>query len=167
MGITESWLDDNISNSEIQLSDYNIFHIDRSGSRGGGVLPYVHKSLKCIPCKRFEAVNRDESFWCLVTLPMNATLLIGLIYRSPTSTETFNSKILEIIQDISNQHDFTQLLIMGNFNFPEINLENLYYSCSSTSLPAKFLDALQDSFLTQFTPTSAGPTVIYSRFNNK
>ena len=42
IGITESWLDDNICDSEIQLSGYNVFQNDCCGSRGRGVLLYIH-----------------------------------------------------------------------------------------------------------------------------
>ena len=149
IGITESWLDDNICDSEIQLSGYNVFRNDRCGSRGGGVLLYVHKSLMCTPSEKLKAVRMDESLWYLVSLSKNTTLLIGLIYRSPTSVESNNSKLLEIFQIISQQYSHTQLLLMGDFNFPDINWVDSHCSSSSTSLSAKFLDVIQDSFLTQ------------------
>ena len=38
---------------------------------------------------------------------------------------------------------------MGNFNFPDINWANSHCSNSPTSLSAKFLDAIQYSFLIQ------------------
>ena len=42
-----------------------------------------------------------------------------------------------------------QLLLMGDFNFPDINWIDTYCSSSSTSLSAKFLEVIQDSFLIQ------------------
>ena len=38
---------------------------------------------------------------------------------------------------------------MGDFNFPDINWVDNYCSSSSTSLSAKFLEVIQDSFLIQ------------------
>ena len=149
IGITESWLDDNICDSEIQLSGYNMFRNDRCGSQGGGILLCIHKSLMCTPSEKLKAVRMDESLWYLVSLSKNTTLLIGLIYRSPTSVESNNSKLLEIFQIISQQYSHTQLLLMGDFNFPDINWVDSHCSSSSTLLSAKFLDVIQDSFLIQ------------------
>ena len=44
IGSTETWLHSSIKDSEIKLDNYNILRNDRSGSRGGEVLLYVHKS---------------------------------------------------------------------------------------------------------------------------
>ena len=137
---------DTICDPEIQLSGYNVFRNDRCGSWGGGVPLYIHKSLMCTPSEKLKAVGMDESLWYLVSLSKNTTLLIRLIYRSPTSVESNNSKLLEIFQIISQQYGHTQLLLMGDFNFPDINWVD---SSSFTSLSAKFLDVIQDSFLTQ------------------
>ena len=146
IGITETWLDSSIKDSEIYLDNYNILRNDRSASRGGGVLLYVHKSLTCSPCQKLETVNFDESLWCLISLPANNTLLVGLVYRSPSSTELNSSKLLDIIHTISLQQSFNQLLLIGDFNLPDIEWVNHYCSSSPTSFSAKFLDAMQDSF---------------------
>ena len=74
IGITETWLDSSIKDSEIRLDNYNIFRNDRVGSRGGGVLFYVHRSLACLPCQKLETVNLHESLWCVISLPANRTL---------------------------------------------------------------------------------------------
>ena len=60
IGITETWLDSSIKDSEIHLDNYNIFRNDRADSRGGGVLLYAHKSLVCLPCQKFETINFHE-----------------------------------------------------------------------------------------------------------
>ena len=150
ISITESWLESNIHDSEIQLNNFNLFRNDRSGSRGGGVLLYVHKSLMCSPCVKLNAVKFEESLWYLVSLSNKQTLLLGLVYRSPSSVETNNSKLLEALQIISQQYGNTQLLLMGDFNFPDINWVDTHCFSSPISLSAKFLETMQDSFLTQY-----------------
>ena len=126
-----------------------MFCNDCSGSRGGGVLLYVHKSLMCSPCVKFNAVKFEESLWYLISLSNKQTLLYGLVYRSPSSVETNNSKLLEALQIISQQYGHAQLLLMGDFNFPDINWVDTHCFSSPTSLSAKFLEVMQDSFLTQ------------------
>jgi len=160
IGITETWLDSSIKDSEIHLDNYTIFRNDRSVSCGGGVLLYIDKSLSCSPCQRLETVNFNESLWCLISLPANNTLLVGLVYRSPSSNESNNSKLLDIIHTISLQQRFNQLLLIGDFNLPDIVWTNHYGSSSPTSFSAKFLDSIQDSFLSQHTtqPTRHHPS---------
>ena len=87
--------------------------------------------------------------WYLVSLSNKQALLLGLVYRSPSSVETNNSKLLEALQIIFQQYGHTQLLLIGDFNFPDINWVDTHCFSSPTSLSAKFLEVMQDSFLTQ------------------
>ena len=41
IGITESWCDDKILDSEIQLKDYTLYREDKKSAQGGGVLLYT------------------------------------------------------------------------------------------------------------------------------
>ena len=52
-------------------------------------------------------------------------------------------------------NDNTHLLLMGDFNFPDIDWSNNSVIGSSNSLTSKFFDITQDLFLTQhiFQPT--------------
>ena len=149
IGVTESWLENNIHDSEIQLNNYNLFCNDRSGLRGGGVLLYVHKSLMCSPYVKLNAIKLEESLWYLVSLSNKQTFLLGLVYRSPSSVETNNSKLLEALQIIYQQYGHAQLLLMGDFNFTDINWVDTHCFSSPISLSAKFLQVMQDSSLTQ------------------
>ena len=60
-----------------------------------------------------------------------------------------NFKLLEALQIICQQCGHTQLLLTGDFNFPDINWVDTHCFSSSTSLSAKFLEVIQNSFLTQ------------------
>ena len=44
--IVETWLGEEITDSEISLPDYQLYRLDRN-RHGGGVLMYVHKSFSC------------------------------------------------------------------------------------------------------------------------
>ena len=48
VAVTETWLNENIVNSEILPSGYNIFRLDRlGGRRGGGILLASREDLSC------------------------------------------------------------------------------------------------------------------------
>ena len=44
--IVETWLGEEITDSEISLPDYQLYRVD-CNRHGGGVLMYVHKSFLC------------------------------------------------------------------------------------------------------------------------
>ena len=48
--------------------------------------------------------------------------VIGVVYRSPNSSATNNGKLLNCIHELSHRH----LVIMGDFNYPNIDWENLH-----------------------------------------
>jgi exonuclease III len=56
--VNETWLNENISNSEILNSDYNIFRKDRVGRNGGGVLVAI-KSSSFSSVKEFVSNPND------------------------------------------------------------------------------------------------------------
>ena len=45
--VSETWLDNSITDTEIELPGYGLFRLDRDGKRGGGVCAYINKSFKC------------------------------------------------------------------------------------------------------------------------
>ena len=44
---TETWLDENISDTEIQIKNYNCFRSDRIGQSRGGTTIYLGTELSC------------------------------------------------------------------------------------------------------------------------
>ena len=48
-------------------------------------------------------------------------MLIGLVYRSPNSSDINNDKLLHLLRGFSYVHPHTHLLLMGDFNFPHID----------------------------------------------
>ena len=64
IGISETWLKDNILNNELIVNDYNIYKHDKLNKIGGGVLLLVRKGIKTIIRKNLtnkfnEIVWRD------------------------------------------------------------------------------------------------------------
>ena len=57
IGITETWLNEGISNSEVDIENCSMYRKDRSeveGGRAGGVIVYVRDSLISFPCEEFN-----------------------------------------------------------------------------------------------------------------
>ena len=53
IGITETWLNEGISNSEVANDNFSMYKKDRwevKGGRTGGVIVYIRESVILFPC---------------------------------------------------------------------------------------------------------------------
>ena len=82
IGITESWRKDVIHDAEIKLNNYSVYRTDRQSGKGGGVILYIHDSLRSLPYSALNSLEISDSTWCTINLNNSDTLLVGLIYRS-------------------------------------------------------------------------------------
>ena len=118
--LVETWLNESISSSELGLSDFNIFRVDRSSrtssfSRGGGVLIAVRSSL---PCTLIRPISDDlEQVFVRVRF-QTKYLIFGALYLPPASHRDLYEKHVGCVSQIF--HDFTQdvFCIFGDFNLP-------------------------------------------------
>ena len=60
---------------------------DRECAKGGGVLLYVSNNLESNYCSTLNIHKFNDSIWCIVNLHKNMKLLVGVCYRSPSSSE--------------------------------------------------------------------------------
>ena len=96
IGITESKVDNSISDSEVEIQSYCIFWCDRNRN-GGGVACYVRHDL-CFYL-RSTAMGDIEGIFLDVMLPKTKAIFVGIIYRSPNSInflECFNKHLHNI-----------------------------------------------------------------------
>ena len=83
---------------------------------------YIHKSLTAFKVDILSDSGFSESVWCEVSLRGTDKLLVGCIYRSPSSSKDNNNKLKHLIskaRDLRNSH----YLIMGDFNYPIIDTQ--------------------------------------------
>jgi len=48
-------------------------------------------------CEKLMDSTVDDSLWCMITLPDSSKLLIGVTYRSPSSS---NRKLIDVISNL-------------------------------------------------------------------
>jgi len=142
IGVTESWATPQILDTEISLCGYQLFRSDRnSPNKGGGVLLYVRESLK--PAEFFVKAEFNDNVWCQV-----GELIIGVCYRSTNYAivgEENNSMLYDLLKEVNNKH----ILLMGDFNFPEVDWSSTSVDTSAHPDCKKFLEVVEDCFLTQ------------------
>jgi len=102
---------------------------------------YVHNSLYSLPCSAFNNLEISDSTWCANNLNNSDIFLLGLIYQSPNSSLSNAEKLIQVLPNLQQLQRHTHLLLMGDFNFPNIDW------CSHTVNARSFNFLSKDSFL--------------------
>ena len=92
--------------------------------------------------------NKTENVWCNITIKNNEKLLLGCIYRSPSHENT--ESLCSLLKEVTNTHP-SRVLVVGDFNYPEIDWKHWHTTKSDDHRASKFLKAIQDTFWYQHT----------------
>ena len=93
-------------------------------------------------------VGSDDIVWCTIKVAGTETLVVGVGYRSPNSTDLQNTLIESSIKSVVDCN-FRYVLLMGDFNFPEINWISESANVPDNHPAQRFLTCIQDLFLYQ------------------
>ena len=143
VGVTETWLTEEILTSEFSFEGYTLLRKDRKDlvkTRGGGVAIYVKNDINVIERDDLNMQLFPESIWCELVIKGEKTLL-GVCYRPPDSSAENNEAMYSLINKIGRAN----VVIMGDFNFSELSWD----SKSNTLHEHPFITCLHDNFLEQ------------------
>ena len=127
VGISETWLSNDVSSDAIAIPGYSIFRSDRAG-RGGGVALYVKNMYKCqVLSFEFNFSNSFEHLWVKFK-NSHRTFVIGVFYRPP------HSNIMDCVNDLDNILSYIiptsdEILCLGDININLFNINNPLSSC--------------------------------------
>ena len=142
--ITESWLDmeKRDDKRQVSLPGYSIFHKDRIGRQGGGVLIYIKSCYSVLQDDKIIEGKGIEALCLELNRRKGKKFRIGLVYRPPDQTRELDNELNCFVKDIVSDSD---CVILGDFNFPEIRWDDGIGMGGN----AEFLDTIEDNFLTQ------------------
>ena len=82
---------------------------------------------------------------------LRTKLLVGVVYRSPSRSKTNTDNFFHVIRDAGSKHGVPHVMLMGDFNMPEITCKwnYMYAQANDESLVGKLIDLTQDTFLHQ------------------
>ena len=126
--------------------DPNLSHLGKSGYRGLQLAVYVADYLQ--PTQVTYHSTFKEHLWTSISLNNKDNLLIGNIYRSPSSDKfTSTKELCELINCVNNTKP-SHLLIVGDFNYPNIDWNRGCLTREDYS-EQFFFDTIQDCVLFQ------------------
>ena len=111
--IVETWLSDDVNDSEISIQNYHITRHDRN-RHGGGVLIYIHNSLF------WDVLSKgcnDLEFIALSVRSCHSSAkhCICVLYRPPSSPISFFDNFCSTLSSLS-PHSYSSFVLLGDFN---------------------------------------------------
>ena len=136
-----------ITEQELQIEHYNLYRSNvEENSRGVAI--YVKDTVSSTLNLELTNHSFNENVWVNIQLNEKETFLIGGVYRSPQSSTENNDLLLDLLEKVKREK-FSNVLILGDFNLPEINWELWTTNRSENHLSYKFLECLRDNFWEQ------------------
>ena len=143
--VTETWLDNSITDECIAIPDYQIFRKDRN-RHGGGVAMYAHNSLPIRYLPQFDL--NDLELVCVEVKLQSKSIIVGCCYRPPSSRAE-GDVFLENFQNVLNLmfvNSPDSLFILGDFNDRCFSWEDNH---NASDLGLKFRDQIENNILFQ------------------
>ena len=124
---SESWLNERVPDSIIQVDGYNLVRFDSQWKgdndehikKGGGVGLYINEDLaySTEAFKGYNTSSKDiECGWVKIIMKNSKDIVIGVVYRPPScDVETFCEKIITICDEIGVNYS-KDIFLLGDFN---------------------------------------------------
>lgn len=133
--------------AEFSLDGYYTLGKNIENNIGRGMLIYIKNSLKCdiVDMK----TNFEENLFVEIKINNKDKLLLGLIYRSDSGSRENNNQLCNLFGEATTL-GYSHLMVMGDFNYPDINWETYNSKGDSTETKEyKFVECIQENYLFQ------------------
>lgn len=128
------------------LRNFKIFskNLNKAGARG--LLMYINEDLES---KEVKLKSSFEEYLAIeIKLNKSDRLLCTLLYRSDSGSDNNNERLNELFREISSSK-YSHIMVMGDFNYPEIDWDTMSAPGGEARKDQLFLDAVRDSYLFQ------------------
>ena len=142
-----------IEPARLTMSGYNLYTnfnpldsgLGTSGLRG--ICIYTDERLQCCEVT-FPDSQFSEQLWVKLKLQGGDSLLMGCLYRSPSSGEDSVHHFKQLLQLVMAEHP-SHLLLAGDFNLGDIDWQNHLSQAPPSHCSHAFLEVIDDHFLHQ------------------
>ena len=144
LALNETRLDNNITNQDMFIQNYDLIGADRSRT-GGGVCLYIRNSINYF--ERIDLTRDNLEAVCIeVNEPSSASFIVGTIYRPPGASVDSFANIEQLIKLIDDENK--EFYMLGDLNANMLDVSNnatkklnsvieLYQLTQTISLPTR------------------------------
>ena len=149
LALSETFLNDNITDSHVSIDGYKLFRKDRVDRIGGGVAFYVRNGIEVTP---EDTLNNSqiEALFLSLKCPTRSPFIICCMYRPPNSSSVYYDQMLELIDASLNITE--DIILMGDLNFNYVLDESL------SKNPVHYIESLYNLHQLVTSPTRVTPT---------
>ena len=143
-----------LSKQQFMLEGYDLYTNIEEEEEARGVAVYIAKHLALRAHEIEIDSDFNESIWVQLNISESTKIKLGCVYRSPTSLPVNDDKLHKLLAE-SNSRGSSQIIVMGDFNHPEIDWNTKTTEKGMYHRSQLFLDAVRDAYLIQHidTPT--------------
>lgn len=140
IALTETWLNDDFSSSQLFDDTYNVFRSDRSvinynllrpnesnrnhneDIRGGGCILALKNQISAIRLNEWEKETLFDNIWIKVNTKGSSKIFINTVYIPPWATfDHVNDYYEHIVDTINTKEPYARFILLGDFNLPSID----------------------------------------------
>ena len=100
--------------SEIAIDGYNLCRKDRVGMEHGGIVVYIRDGIDYNEDVKISVDNDVEIMFTEINLPCTKSILLGTVYRQPSSNVDHLTKIDICLQNATA--NYNEIIVVGDFN---------------------------------------------------
>ncbi|KAK6196055.1 hypothetical protein SNE40_001352 [Patella caerulea] len=126
------------------MEGYDMFYNELD--KGRGVIIYTQTNLHA-EIEDTITGSYNEMIWCKLSIKQGMEIIVGCIYRSPSSSFDNSSNLNHVLKEITLR--YPQVLIVGDFNYRDIDWEKETPNTQPGSPCYEFLECVKDCYLIQ------------------
>jgi len=157
--IVETWLDNEITDNEVCLVNYQLFRLDRN-RHGGGIAIYVRSLLLCDVLLQGGPFGLEFLSLSIMSQPISGKFCLCLFYRPPSSPVFIFDNLCTTLQMV-NPARFRGFVLLGDFNVNFCNKDHHLFSHVSDILCTFSLTQVVSSY-TYISPTGSPSLIDYA-----
>ena len=147
----------------LEINGYTMFRRDNPLEIRGGILIYVKEELEANTDigKHLSNISSEfkEALWLNISI-QDSTVLFGTVYKKDYAI-TNDALLRDMIEEAAKKQ---KLLLVGDFNYRQINWKENTVDGSKYSKQCRFYDCLDDCFLSQHVKAIGGGSLVQKPF---
>ena len=133
---------EDVTDEAYNIDGYNMF----KSNVGRGIIIYSAHHL--LASELEVSTGYESSLWTNIQITKSHNIIVGAIYRSPSSDIDNNNNLIELLKEVSHfKHD--HMVITGDFNLKQIDWSTHTVRGENTSYQHQIFDCVNDLFLTE------------------